>query len=529
MGFSLQEMCAEYSTEWGIFEMSPQQRQSRFDRSDDVVVMKFGGTSVEDAAAIRRLIEIVRSRLDAQPVLVVSALATVTDQLLEAGNSAAGGRLGAGLDLVRRIYVRHEQLADELVEGLTHRTLEGELRGEFHSLELLLRELDSSRKLDLQSQDRLLGFGECVSSRLVAAALGEAGVHSEHVDARSCIVTDSRHGQASPLWDATNQKIQDTFSPLLDSGYVPVLGGFIAATRDGVPTTLGRGGSDFTAAIVGAALGAARLEIWTDVDGIMTADPKLCPEARVIRKMSFDEAAELAQCGAKVLHPATLAPVLRENIPVHVLNSRRPEGEGTVIAGRAHNHHGANAITAAIAVKRDIAVVEFEARQAVDSELLRDVCALFERHACPVDLMASSAGRVLLVAGSVSSLPQVVVDLQSLTERADRVRHDNVERENGRHDNVRWESVRWENHKALVTLIGEGIRRRPDVANRVLAAVSDLEGRVVGQGESDRTISFLVEESRVEESVQRLHALFFPQRESGRDWDAASSGLWQAG
>ena len=336
--------------------MSGQQRASRFEQGDDVVVMKFGGTSVEDAAAIRRLIGIVQSRRGSQPVVVVSALAKVTDQLLEAGNAAANGHLGAALATVRDIYVRHEKIADSLVEGSAYSALDRELRGEFRALESLLHDLEASRQLDLRSQDQLLGFGECFSSRLVKEALCEAGINAAHVDARTCIVTDARHGQASPLWDVTNQRLQDTLSPLLESGQIPVLGGFIAATQDGVPTTLGRGGSDFSAAIVGAALCASRVEIWTDVDGVMTTDPKLCPDARVIRKMSFDEAAELAHFGAKVLHPATLAPAMRENIPVYVLNSRRPEGEGTEISARARTGNAVSAITA----KRNVAAVEIE-------------------------------------------------------------------------------------------------------------------------------------------------------------------------
>src|SRR5207302_4520207 len=159
-------------------------------------------------------------------------------------------------------------------------------------------------------------------------------VKAAHVDARSCIVTDAKHGQASPVWDLTNERVQAALDPLLQCGSVPVLGGFIASNETGVATTLGRGGSDFTAAIIGAALQASRVEIWTDVDGVMTTDPKLCSDARVIRKMSFDEAAELAHFGAKVLHPATLAPAMREDISVYVLNSRNPAGAGTEIVAR---------------------------------------------------------------------------------------------------------------------------------------------------------------------------------------------------
>jgi len=474
------------------------QQQSRFDRDDELVVLKFGGTSVEDAAAIRRLVGIVKSRMDAQPVVVLSALARVTDQLLEAGKAAADGHLGAALASVRSIYVRHELLAEELL-GPDH-GLAGDFRREFGALESLLGELERARQLSPQAQDRLLGFGECLSSKLAQAVLVQAGVNAAHVDARECIVTDAQHGQASPLWDVTSERVRDVVAPLLESGQVPVLGGFIAATESGVPTTLGRGGSDFSAAILGATLGAAKVEIWTDVDGIMTTDPKLCAEARVIGKMSFDEAVELAHFGAKVLHPATLAPAMRENIPVYVLNSRKPEGKGTEIVAKARTGNVVSAITA----KRKVAAVEIEAKQPLDSELLRNVYAAFGRHACPVDLMGTSLGRISLLVGSTAALPGIAADLESVA------------------------NVRWENHKALVCLVGESIRRQPDVASRVFAAVSDMDVRMVCQGASDRTISFLVEEERVEESVQRLHGLFFAPPDHP-DWGGISSAYCQAG
>ena len=477
------------------------ERHSRFEQSDEVVVMKFGGTSVEDEAAIRRLIGIVKSRGHQQPVVVVSALAKVTDQLLEAGKAAAKGHLGAALAAVRNIYVRHEQLADSLVAGSAYGTLDRELRGEFRELEALLHDLESSRDFDLSRQDLLLGFGERFSSKLVCEALKEAGVLAAHVDARECIVTDARHGQASPVWDATNQRLQDRLSPLLNSSHVPVLGGFIASTVDGVPTTLGRGGSDFCAAIVGAAMGASRVEIWTDVDGVMTTDPKLCPDARVIRKMSFDEAAELAHYGAKVLHPATVAPAMRENIPVYVLNSRRPDGTGTEIANRAS---GGNRVSA-ISAKRNVVAVEISSPRGIDSALLNNVFAAFDEHACAVDVMGTSLGKISLLVGSATALSRIAADLQGQAD------------------------VRWENHKALICLVGENIRRQPEVASRVFAAVADMEVRVQCQGASDRTISFLVDESKVEESVQRLHKMFFHKAEPVRDWGGISSAFCQAG
>jgi aspartate kinase len=480
--------------------MSGLQRLSRFEQSDEAVVMKFGGTSVEDAAAIRRLISIVESRSAFQRVIVVSALAGVTDQLLEAGRSAVTGRLGSALATVRAIYVRHEQLADSLVEGSANGALDRVLRCEFQALEALLQDLEASGELNLESKDRLLGFGECFSSRLVTEALCQAGTSAVHVDARNCIVTDERHGQASPLWNSVNQRVPDALLPHLEGGCIPVLGGFIGSTSQGVPTTLGRGGSDFSAAILAAALGASRVEIWTDVDGVMTADPKICNDALVIRKMCFDEAAELANFGAKVLHPATLAPAMKENIPVYVLNSRRPEGSGTEIAARPRAKNSVSAITA----KRDVVAVEVESAVGING-VLDAVFAAFERHTCTVDVLALSPGRMSLLVGATAPLSKIAEDLREVAH------------------------VRWEDGRALVCMVGENIRRRPEIASQVFAAIADMDARVLCQGTSDRTISFLVDEAKVEECVKRLHAVFFPKVDPGRDWGGISTAYCQAG
>lgn len=481
--------------------MSGLRRQSRFERDDDVVVMKFGGTSVQDDAAIRRLIGIVQSRMVSRPVIVVSALARVTDQLLEAGQMAAKGHLGTALAIAREIYVRHEQVADSLLDGSTYSALDCELRGEFRALESLLHHLDVSRQLDLKAQDYLLGFGEMFSSHLVLQALCQAGVNAVHADARVSIVTDNRHGRANPIIDATAQRLREMLDPLLERAEVPVLAGYIASTLDGVPTTLGRGGSDFTASIVGAALCATRIEIWTDVDGVMTTDPKLCAEARVIRKMSFDEATELAQAGAKVLHPATLTPAMRANIPVYVLNSKRPEEEGTEILAGART----STVVSAISAKRGVTAVEIQAEPTLDSELLRTIYAAFDKYSCPIDIMGISPGQMSLLVGSTAPLLAIAAELRVVA------------------------TLKWENHKALVCLVGENIRRQPDIASRAFAAVSGMDVRVVCQGASDRTLSFLVEESKVAESVQRLHEIFFPQLDVARDWGGISSAFCQAG
>ena len=447
-----------------------------------LVVMKFGGTSVEDAHSIRRVVRIVRSRLNFRVVVVVSALAKVTDELLRLGRVAENGEsFEAG---VSELQQRHEQVASELVTEKDCLRLCSEMGREFAELRVLLGEIAGAGRLHPPLQDQLSGFGECLSSKLVSAALQHQAVDAHLVDSRCCIITDDHHTQASPLWSETNHRLRQVLYPLLSHRRVPVLGGFLGATRNGAPTTLGRGGSDFTATIVGAALQACRVEIWTDVDGVMSADPNLCPDARLIPKMSFDEAAELAHFGARVLHPATLVPVAKTNIPVYVLNSRNPDVEGTEIVAHCHVGGAVRAVTA----KRSIAAVEITSASSVDSEFLQDIHAAFDRHHCPIEVMSWSHGKVSLLVSSTAALAGVAAELQHKF------------------------GLRWENHKALICLIGENIRRQPEIASQAFAAVSDIDMRVVCQSASDRTISFLVDESRAEESVQRLHGLFFPPR-----------------
>ena len=399
------------------------------------VVMKFGGTSVEDAAAIRRLCQLVARPSPRRPVVVVSALAKVTDQLMNAGWAAAAGQLHSAREILQVLRQRHDTVGRGLSNGEERKRLSKELVKEFRSLDMLLVAIASEKALTARAQDSLLGAGESLSSRLVDSALRSAGVNAVLLDARECIVTDAAHTRATPLWDETNERLRAIVLPLLVSGQVPVMGGFVGATRDGIPTTLGRGGSDFSASIVGAGLHAERIEIWTDVDGIMTTDPNLCPDARRVPRMSFDEAADLAYFGAKVLHPATLVPAMRGNIPVWVLNSRNPECPGTEIVARCQGD-GVKAVTS----KRGVAIVDVEPVRWFAPELLREVFDVFERHQHNLDLLSASRGSLALLVSSVSGLPAIAEELKGMA------------------------NVRWENHKALVCLVESrsgGVRKSP--------------------------------------------------------------------
>ncbi|PYX09284.1 MAG: lysine-sensitive aspartokinase 3 [Acidobacteria bacterium] len=466
------------------------------------VVMKFGGTSVEDAAAIRRLCQIVKGRLRHRQVAVVSALAAVTDQLFAAGRTAAEGKLETALAIVRDIQERHLRIAGELLGSDEGDLFFKDSVHDFRAAVALLRSISAARDFSLRAQDHLLSMGEHFSSKLVRAALVRNGLEAVWVDAKECIITDAAHTRATPLCDETNRRLQILLAPLLQADRIPVLGGFAGSTLDGIPTTLGRGGSDFSAAIVGAGLHAKKIEIWTDVDGVMTTDPDLCSEAQRVSRMSFEEAAELAYFGAKVLHPATLLPARRQNIPVWVLNSRNPGGAGTEICGHSRDEGRVKALS----VKRGVAVVDVEPLRWLAPELLREVCEVFENHQHTLDLLSASRGSLSLLVTSIASLPAIAEELKGLA------------------------SVRWENHKALVCLVGEKIRRRPEVASQVFRAIADIDVRMICQGASERSISFLVDESRAEESVQRLHKLFFSEARPGppvaRHALCQSGGTW---
>lgn len=281
-----------------------------------MIVMKFGGTSVESAEAIERVAKIVASRRDGLPLVVVSAMAKVTDNLVTMGQLAASGEADASLQLFRSMRERHLSTANALLGPKRAASLVPKLNPHFAELENFLRGLAAVRELTPRGSDYLLSFGELFSSLIVADAFAIRGLNAAWVDSRACLVTDATHTRATPQMSETREKSKKKIAPLLAKKKIPVMGGFIAATTAGVPTTLGRGGSDYSAAIIGAALDADRIEIWTDVEGMMTTDPRLCPDAKTIKQISFNEAAELAYFGAKVLHPATLLPAIHKNIPV---------------------------------------------------------------------------------------------------------------------------------------------------------------------------------------------------------------------
>ncbi|HEY7057068.1 MAG TPA: lysine-sensitive aspartokinase 3 [Vicinamibacterales bacterium] len=450
-----------------------------------IVVMKFGGSSVADADAIRRVIAIVRRERDRglAPVVVVSALSGVTDKLLACAGTA---RSVGGGPLVRAdveaLWQRHLALAHELLGDGAAAVLP-DLSAHFDDLRSVLEAVAILRDSPAPTLDTIAAVGELLSSRLVAESLTAAGVPARWVDAREIVVTDASHGSASPLLDETRAAAGARVLPILDESAVPVLGGFVGATVDGVTTTLGRGGSDYSAAIIGAAVDAHEIQIWTDVDGMLTADPRLVEGPHVVDHLSFGEASELAYFGAKVLHPSTILPAMTANIPVRILNSRRPDTAGTrIIAAPPDDDRP----LAAIACKRSITVIDLTStRMLMAHGFLSRVFDAFERHRTAVDVVTTSEVSVSVTVDDDRQVPAIV---DSLRECAD---------------------VNVERNMAILCAVGDNLRARPGLAARIVGTLDGFPIRMVSQAASRRNLTVVLAEADLQGAMARLHEEFF--------------------
>ena len=452
---------------------------------EKLVVMKFGGTSVEDAKAMERTAAIVRGRrergLDA--VVVVSAMAKVTDHLLAAAAAAGRDDKAGALAISARLRHRHIDTAADLLRGERLAQLQSAIHQELDSLDDLLRGIAAVGELTERTNDLVVSFGERLSSQMVAAAFEQRGLQGAHVDARTCIITDSHYGKAAPQESAIEAKLAEIVLPLIAAGQTPVMGGFIGSNAEGITTTLGRGGSDYTAALVGGGLHAGAIEIWTDVNGIMTTDPRICPDALRVKTISFEEAAELAYFGAKVLHPATILPAVQKSIPVWVLNSRNAENEGTKITAMAAK---CASPFKSIAAKKKLTIIDVVAsRMLMSHGYLKAVFDVFDKYKCAIDMVSTSEVSISLTVDSNQQLPEICEELGRIAD------------------------VKMEGHKALVCLVGEDIRGHNGIAGRVFSAISHVNVRMISQGASEINMSFMIDEEDVEEAVRSLHGVFF--------------------
>jgi len=446
--------------------------------------MKFGGTSVADATAITQLISIVRRALEsgAAPVIVVSAMSKVTDRLLGLAEAASAGRTDVVRDGLDELSSRHGDAALRLL-GTSSGPLALEIEREFAELGAVLHAIDVLRHAHPRALDRVAAAGELLNSRLVAAALREHGLDAEFVDARSVLMTDASHGQAAPLAEPTREAAAASLLPLVAARRIPVIGGFVGRAPDGATTTLGRGGSDYSAALIGAAIDASEIQIWTDVDGMLTADPRIVDEPRLVRQLSFGEASELAYFGAKVLHPSTILPAVARNIPVRILNSRRPDVEGTSITGSPADD---DRPVTAIACKRGVTVVDVTStRMLMAYGFLRRVFETFEQYRTAVDVVTTSEVSVSVTVDDRRRVPEIVAALREFAD------------------------VNVEEDMAILCVVGENLRRRSDTASRVIGALAAFPLRMVSQAASRRNLTMVLADSAVPDAMKHLHDELF--------------------
>lgn len=429
-----------------------------------------------------RLAGIVSGAQDKRPLVVVSAMGQTTDRLLEVLEAAMAGQEAVAQRVLSAIRARTEEAARPLLGERAEPVLAqvGEL---FDSLESMAKAVAVLKSVPGDARDAFLAHGERISVAVAAAVLTAHRLPAVAFDARDVVKTDDAFGRARPDTREIGRRTAQALAPLLAEGRIPVLGGFIGAAPDGRTTTLGRGGSDYTAALLGAALGACVVEIWTDVDGMMTTDPRVVRGAQVIDSISFEEASELAYFGARVLHPLTLVPAIEKDIPVRVRNSRRPELPGTEI--RAYAPSGSGPVRA-IAFKRGLTTVDMvTTRMLMASGFLATLFEVFARHRTPVDLVATSEVSVSVTVDDPERLPDVRRDLEELAD---------VEIAPGR---------------ALVCLVGQNLKHTPGIAARIFRAVEAINVLMISQGASQRNVSLVVEDRDADEAVRRLHKELF--------------------
>jgi aspartate kinase len=450
--------------------------------------MKFGGTSVADPEAIGRLIHIVRTQRAKKtagdaPVVVVSALAGITDALVAVAQFAEEGQGDRAAATVRSLEERHVAVAVAITSDDNRARLLDEVRQEFKELAGLVHALAVLREVSPRSRDAVYAVGELVSSRMVAAAFADQKIPSAWIDARTVLITDDEHNTAAPDMVETCERARAVVAPQIAAGKVVVVGGFIGATANGVTSTLGRGGSDYSAAIFGACLDLAEIQIWTDVDGMLTADPRIVAEPRVVPQLSFAEASELAYFGAKVLHPSTILPAVSKNIPVRILNSRRPENAGTRITADAMPAAGC---LTAIACKRDVTVIDITStRMLMAHGFLRRLFEVFERFKTAVDVVTTSEVSVSVTVDDTRRLEGILDNLHNFAEAS------------------------CERDMAIICAVGENLRADPSLFGRAVTALDRIPLRLVSQAASRRNITFVLRDSDVPHAMMRLHETFF--------------------
>jgi aspartate kinase len=449
-----------------------------------MIIMKFGGTSVEDAKAIANVAQIVKKNFVNRPIVVASACAGITNQLLKTASLAQQGKTDEALENVAAIESRHKKIVKELFDGDVQKNLNKHLSLCAEELAALVNGVSVLGELTPRSVDAFAAYGERLSTYILHHCLEMIGMRSVWIDARKVMVTDDQFTKAVVQFDATEFKLRNHVLPKVAAGHVVVTQGFIGATEHGITTTIGRGGSDYSAAIIGALINADEIQIWTDVDGILTADPTVVKDAKKIKVMSFNEASELAYFGARVLHPDTIMPAVKKNIPVRVLNSKRPASTGTLIVTKPKAEK--RCIVKSIAYKEGVTLISIvSSRMFLAHGFLEQVFKVFDKYQTIVHTVATSEVSISVTVDDSKHLHAIVRELKTFS------------------------TVAVAEKKAIICVVGDSLRNSNGVAARVLGAISDVNINMISQGASEINFSFVVDEDSVDDVVRRLHAELF--------------------
>ncbi len=446
--------------------------------------MKFGGTSVANYDAITRMISIVRGRLDEKPVVVVSALSKVTDLLYKISDEAAQRNRAGAMELLGQLRKRHLDLADELMADSPEecRDAKEKINGICDSLVSFVDAVCAVGELSPRSKAIIISNGEYLSSNVICCAMNASGIRTNYIDARRMIVTDDDYLKGEPDMEAISDKVPGVVLGAYEYADAVITQGFVSATAMGEPTVLGRGGSDYSASLIGMAIDATRIEIWTDVDGVRTADPRRVDNTKCLDKISFEEAAEMAHFGAKVLHPLTIEPAVKKNIPIYVLNSMNPEGQGTAILQSSFIEDGVKSVSC----KENILVINiFSTKMINTSGFLKKVFAIFSEYKVSVDLISTSEANISVTVDASQDIRGVVGALSEFAE------------------------VYVDSDKSQVSVIGKNIVNLKGLLEQTFAPLRDCRIYMISQGASYVNISFVVDRSALTDVVRQIHKYLF--------------------
>jgi aspartate kinase len=450
-----------------------------------MIVMKFGGTSNQDAAAMRNVISIVQSHLELRPIVVISAIAKATNELEQTARMAAAGRDAEAEKILDGLFSRHETIIENLLKAPDNKRDLKEVIGRYRAtLGQLIKGVAILGELTPRTMDAFCSFGERLSSQLIAAGLREAKVDCIWVDVKDFMITDDNFGRARPVMEKVKARLEEKVAPLVQEGKVVVTQGFIGVTESGAYTTMGRESSDYSASIIGAALEVEKVQIWTDVDGILTADPRVVKQTRKVRQMSFEEAFELSYFGAKVLHPNTMLPVIEKEIPVQIINSKNNRSLGTLVD--VVSTPSLKPLVKSIAYKKAVTVITVSPDKRLGQYLFwESIFSILSRHGIGSGLMTTSEYSIAFTVDSKSDVARLESELS----------------DHGR--------VRVFPGKASLCLVGEGLRGTNGLADRVFAALSSMNVTMVSFGASGLNMSIVIDDDQVENAVIRLHREFF--------------------